>query len=362
MGVYVDRCQLIDYITAIFEAKGMPRSDADITARVLVAADARGIPSHGIARLWRYLAGIDNKVMRIGVEPKILKDTSVSLVVNADGVMGPPVSYRTMESILDKAEESGMAFASIKDSNHFGIAGYYAMMALERDMIGITMTNTAALGVPTFGRDVMFGTNPIAVAVPADKEIPYCLDMSTTVVTRGKVEVYEREEKTLPAGWAVNENGVTAGDAGDLLDKMLHRVGGGIMPLGGEGESFGGHKGFGLAVLVDILTAVLSGGDFGPDVADSEATSARVSHFFGAIKIDRFRDPQTFKADMDKMLRQLREAEPAEGRDRIYYAGLKEAESEIESARSGVSVSNKVWNQVCDFGDGLGIVAPAVKR
>lgn len=361
MGVRIDRGQLTDYIAAIFEAKGMPQADADISAKVLVAADARGIPSHGIARLWRYLAGIDKGVMRIDSDPIVLKDTPVSRVVNADGVMGPPVSFRTMNEVLDKAEVNGMAFASIKDSNHFGIAGYYAMMALEKDMIGIAMTNTAALGVPTFGRDVMFGTNPIAVAVPSSKEIPYCLDMSTTVVTRGKVEVYDREEKTLPAGWAVNENGVTAGDAGDLLNKMLLRVGGGIMPLGGEGESFGGHKGFGLAILVDILTAVLSGGDFGPDVADSEATSARVSHFFGAIKISHFREPELFKADMDKMLGQVREAKPADGQERVYYAGLKEAENEIKSGRSGVPVSDKVWKQVCEFGSTLKLQTPIVE-
>jgi len=358
MSVNLSRENLIDYIKNIFSAKGMSSADAEITARVLAAADARGIPSHGVGRLWRYLGGLDKGVMKLDTEPSVIKESPNSIVIDARGVMGPPVSYRTMEKTLDKAEEQGMAFACVRDSNHFGIAGYYAMMALERDMIGFTMTNTAALGVPIFGRDVMFGTNPISVAVPSDEEIPYCLDMSTTVVSRGKIEVYNREEKTLPQGWAVNERGLGASDPSDLLEKMLMRAGGGILPLGGEGEMFGGHKGFGLAVLVDILCAVLSGADFGPGVADSEATSARVSHFFGAMKISRFRDPGLFKADMDQMLRQLREARPAEGQDRVYYAGLKEAESEKKSEEQGVHLSDKVWTQITGFGKELGIGEP----
>ncbi|MBI9107540.1 MAG: Ldh family oxidoreductase [Spirochaetales bacterium] len=360
MSVNVSRENLVDYIKNIFEAKGMNTSDAEISAKVLTAADARGIPSHGVGRLWRYLGGLDKGVMKLDTEPSVIKETPNSIVIDARGVMGPPVSYRTMVKTLDKADAQGMAFSCVRDSNHFGIAGYYAMMALERDMIGFTMTNTAALGVPIFGRDVMFGTNPIAVAVPSNEEIPYCLDMSTTVVSRGKIEVYNRDEKTLPQGWAVNERGLSASDPSELLEKMLVRAGGGILPLGGEGEMFGGHKGFGLAVLVDILCAVLSGADFGPDVADSEATSARVSHFFGAIKISRFRDPDLFKADMDQMLRQLREARPAEGKERVYYAGLKEAESELLCSEKGVVLSDKVWTQITDFGKELGLGIPVI--
>lgn len=358
MSVNVNRQKLVNYIKQIFIVKGMNETDAEISATVLCASDARGIPSHGVARLWRYLAGIDKGVMKITDESEILKETSNSTVVNAKGAMGQPVSYRTMLKTLDKAEEQGMAFASVRDSNHFGISGYYAMMALERDMIGISMTNTAALGVPTFGRNVMFGTNPIAIAIPSNMEIPYCLDMSTTVVSRGKIEVYGREGKSLPQGWAVNERGLSASDPEDLMEKMLYQQGGGILPLGGEGEMFGGYKGFGLALFVDIMTAMLSGGDFGPDVVDSEATSARVSHFFGAIKISRFRDPELFKKDMDKMLSQLKNSKPAEGQDRVYYAGLKEAENEVSSAEIGVPLSDKVWNQISEFGVELGVKPP----
>ncbi|OQY32204.1 MAG: malate dehydrogenase [Spirochaetaceae bacterium 4572_59] len=358
MDVHVKKEDLIRYIENIFIAKGMNEEDAGITADVLVAADARGIPSHGVGRLWRYLAGIDKGVMKLNIVPATVTETPVSLVVDAKGMMGPPVSFRTMQAVIDKAEKNGMAFSCVRDSNHFGIAGYYSMMALPKDMIGFSMTNTAALGVPTFGRNVMFGTNPISVAVPANNEASYVLDMSTTVVSRGKIEVYERLGKTIPKGWAVNEKGLSALEPGPLIESMLVQAGGGIMPLGGEGEEFAGYKGFGLAVLVDIMTAVLAGAEFGPDVVDSEATSARVSHFFGAVKLTHFRDAELFKNDMDQMLRQLKEADPAEGQKRVYYAGLKEAENEIESQRTGVPISEKVWISISESGKNLGIKRP----
>lgn len=358
MSFFVNRKDLSDYIKNIFLKKGLSEADSRIISSVLVAADARGIPSHGVARLWRYLNGIDEGAMKIDDVSQILRETPNSLVVDAGGEMGHPISSKIMQKTIDKAENVGMAFSSIRNSNHYGIAGYYAMMAIEKDMIGISMTNTAALGVPTFGRDVMFGTNPIAVAVPSLNEIPFVLDMSTTVVTRGKVEVYDREEKELPAGWAVNEKGLRASDPTGLLESMLARAGGGILPLGGEGENFGGHKGFGLAVLVDIFSAALSGAPFGPDVADTATTSARVSHFFGAIKIDAFRDIDLFKKDMDKMLYQLKSAKAAEGQSRVYYAGLREAESEMKSASDGVNLSGKVWESITSYGDALGVRRP----
>jgi LDH2 family malate/lactate/ureidoglycolate dehydrogenase len=358
MSFFVDREDLTDYIYRIFTVKGLTETDSRIISRVLVAADARGIPSHGVARLWRYLNGIDEGAMKIGRVSEIIRETSNTLVLDAQGEMGHPISFRTMEKTIAKAETNGMAFSSIRNSNHFGIAGYYAMMALEKDMIGITMTNTAALGVPTFGRDVMFGTNPIAVAVPSMSEIPFVLDMSTTVVSRGKIEVYGREEKPLPQGWAVDEKGQSASDPLSLLEGMLDRTGGGILPLGGEGELFGGYKGFGLAMLVDIFCAALSGSTFGPDVADTETTSARVSHFFGAIKIDAFRNPEAFKTDMDKMLRQLRTSRTAEGQDRVYYPGLKETEHESKSSSEGVPLSAKVWESICSYGDKMGVQKP----
>jgi LDH2 family malate/lactate/ureidoglycolate dehydrogenase len=232
------------------------------------------------------------------------------------------------------------------------------MMAMRQDMIGIAMTNTAALGVPTFGRQVMFGTNPIAFAAPADREQGFVLDMATTVVTRGKIEVYDRLEKPLPSGWAVDKSGTPASNARAILEDMFHRVGGGIMPLGGAGELFSGYKGYGLAVMVDILCAVLCGAPFGPAVADTAQSAGRVSHFFGAIRIDTFREPAAFRRDMDNMLVDLRNAPPAEGADRVYFAGLKEFESEQAAARIGVSVLDKTYDQLSSIGHEYGIKAP----
>lgn len=354
----IKRELLEDFCTQVFLELGLPRQEALDSASILVAADARGIGSHGVGRLWRYANGIRKGIMLGSAKPLVLRDTPVSLVLDAQGAMGMGISKHTMEQVIDRAQSLGAAFASIRNSNHFGIAGFYTEMAARKDMIGICMTNTAALGVPTFGRTARFGTNPIAVSVPALGGRMFTLDMATTCVTRGKVEVYEREGKELPAGWAVDTTGRGTGDATQLLQDMLFQRGGGMLPLGGEGDLLGGHKGYGLAVLVDILTAVTSGGDFGKSVMDSEATSARVCHFFGAIRLDVFRDPDEFKRDMGRLLDELVATEVAQGCDRVYYAGLKEHEAEAESARIGVPLTGKVVQGLQKIADELGLTFP----
>lgn len=353
--VRIRRAELERFCAAVFEKLGLPPAEAADSAEILVAADARGIPSHGVARLQRYANGLRKGIMAGGVQPVVLRETPVSLVLDARGAMGLSLSKRTMERVIAKAEASGVAFASVRDSNHFGIAGYYAEMAARRGMIGVCMTNTAALGVPTFGREAMFGTNPIAVSAPALGGRLFTLDMATTCVTRGKVEVYEREGKPLPSGWAVNARGAPTSDARRLLEDMLYQRGGGLLPLGGEGDALGGHKGYGLAVLVDIMTAITSGGAFGKAVMDSEATSARVCHFFGAARIDVFRDPDEFRADMDRLLAELSSAEPADGRGRVYYAGQKEHEAEALCDIEGVPLAAAVAARLAELGAGLGV-------
>lgn len=357
--IRVQREALETFCTDIFMKLGLGEQEAKDSAEILVAADARGIASHGVARMWRYENGIKKGIMSGGVQPTILRETPISRVLDAEGAIGMGISKRTMQWTIDTAKEKGAAFSSIRNSNHYGIAGFYTEMAARNDMIGICMTNTAALGVPTFARAAMFGTNPIAFSIPAHDGKMFTLDMATTVVTRGKVEVYERDGKELPPGWAVDTTGRGTSDAHTLLEDMLYQRGGGIMPLGGEGELFGGHKGFGLATLVDILTAVTSGGEFGSSVKDSEATSARVCHFFGAIRLDLFRDPDEFKADMDRMLSELTSAQPAEGASRVYYAGLKEHEAEADSALNGVPLKKNVADRLKQIGEGLGLTFPA---
>ena len=258
-----------------------------------------------------------------------------------------------MNEVILRAKTHGICFSSIRNSNHFGIAGFYAEMAARNDMIGVCMTNTAALGVPTFAKDAYFGTNPIAFAVPASKETVFFLDMATTCVTRGKIETYEREGKKIPLGWAVDTTGHGTDNPGKLLEDMLYQRGGGILPLGGEGEDHSGYKGYGLATVVDIMTALLSGGVFGKSVMDSEATSARVCHFFGAIRLDMFRDPIEFKEDMGKMLDELNGLRPADGCERVYYAGQKEHEAEVNSWTKGVPLTDKLYAELCLIGEDI---------
>jgi L-2-hydroxycarboxylate dehydrogenase (NAD+) len=362
MKHYLDYFLLTKLCKDAFRYYGVAADDAQIAANVLVSADVRGIPSHGVGRLWRYVNGLKTGQMLPHAEISVLKETPVSVVVDANGGLGAPASVKSMRKVIDKAKKSGVGLGCIKNSNHFGIAGYYAMMALEHNMLGIAMTNTAALGVPTFGRQVMFGTNPLAFCAPADKAKAFVLDMSTTVVSRGKIEVYERENKALPHNWAVDKSGLSATAAGKILDDMFHRYGGGILPLGGIGEQFGGYKGYGLAVMVDILCAVLANAPFGPDISDTATSSARVSHFFGAVKIDCFCNPVDFRKDMDKMLSQLREALPAEGEDQVYFAGQKEFEHEGEAMRKGVPISVATFKNLKQIAANLSLNFPFHKK
>ena len=356
--VRIRREELESFCSRVFQSLGLPEDDAAIAAAVLVAADARGIPSHGVARLGRYVHGLRSGLMRPDAPIETVSDTPTSVLVHAHGAMGAPVSAKTMRRVIKKAKATGAAFGCVRDSNHFGIAGYYAMMALPEQMLGVAMTNSAPLAVPTFGRHMMTGTNPIAFAAPADGERAFVLDMSTTVVTRGKVEVYDRLGQPLPEGWAVDPEGGSARDAAALLDAVTKRVGGGILPLGGAGERLGGHKGYGLSVMVDILCGVLSGGAFGRGLYDTPESMARVAHFFGAIRIDTFRDPVAFRHDMDDMLRQLRETPPTEGAERVYFAGLKEFEREAEALRLGVPVLQQTFEEICTTGDVSGVHPP----
>jgi LDH2 family malate/lactate/ureidoglycolate dehydrogenase len=360
--VFISRQELEKLCAGIFQKLGIPEEEAEDSALILVAADARGIKSHGVGRIKRYADGIKAGHMKGGVKPSVLRETPISLVLDAEGGMGLSLSKKSMEQVIAMARKQGAGVCSIRNSNHFGIAGFYSEMAAKEDMIGIAMTNTAALGVPTFAREAMFGTNPIAFAAPASGGRVFSLDMATTTVTRGKVEVYQRENNKLPPGWAVGTNGLGAGDPAKLLDDMLYKRGGGLLPLGGEGEKLSGYKGYGLAVMVDILTALCSGGTFGGAVMDSDLSSARVCHFFMALRIDLFRDPEEFKNDLGRMLDELTALKPAEGAARVYYAGLKEREAEERAEKEGVPLTEGVWETLKKTAEELGLRVPAPRQ
>jgi LDH2 family malate/lactate/ureidoglycolate dehydrogenase len=356
--VYVQRPDLEELCTAIFTALGIPHDEAADSATILVAADARGIQSHGVGRIRRYANGIKAGLIKGGIKPATLHETPVSLVLDGGGAMGLSLSKKAMENVIARAKDYGIGVCSVRNSNHFGIAGYYSEMAAKEDMIGIAMTNTAALGVPTFAREAAFGTNPIAFSAPAGSGKMFTLDMATTTVTRGKIEVYQRDKKELPPGWAVGTNGLSTFDPVRLLDDMLYQRGGGLLPLGGEGETQAGYKGYGLGVLVDIMSAVCSGGTFGRAVKDTEITAARVCHFFMAFRLDIFRPPAEFKKDMAALLEDLNSLTPAEGAGRVYYAGQKEHEAEAQCAIRGVPLSGVVWETLTATGKELGVKIP----
>lgn len=353
--VRVDGPALEALCSEAFASLGVPEDEAACQAAVLVEADARGIPSHGVARLPRYIAGLETGQMAARVERVVVRESPSSLLVDARRGLGAPVSSWAMRTAIDKARVSGMAFASVRNSNHFGIAGHYAAMAVGEDMFGLAMTDTAALGVPTFGSRPMFGTNPLAFAAPAGRMKAFLLDMSTTVVTRGKVETYQRLGKLLPEGWALDKEGRAAREPAPLLADMLVGAGGGIAPLGGLGELFGGYKGYGLAAMVEILTGLISGGAFGAEVKDTALSSATVSHCFAAMRIDLFQEPALFKARMDEYLESLVSSPKAEGAERIYYAGLKEAEAAEESALNGVALERGVFERLGKIAEARGL-------
>jgi len=313
---------------------------------VLVAADLRGIDSHGVARLRRYVEGLQTGVMVARPQEQVVRETPATALIDAGAGLGQPVSYRAMQMAIRKALEVGAGFVTVRNSNHYGIAGYYAMMALEHDCIGMSMTNADVLVVPTFGRNAMLGTNPIAVAAPAGEEPPFVLDMATSTVPRGKLEVYHRLGKPMPLGWATDERGIATEDAGRVLENFKKRAGGGLLPLGGEGELFSGHKGYGLALWVDVFCAVLSGAAYAdlvyPRTPDGKPLPANLGHFFGAWRVDAFRPVEEFKAAMDDLQRRLKNTPKAEGATRIYIHGEKEYEETERRLREGIPLNPKV--------------------
>jgi LDH2 family malate/lactate/ureidoglycolate dehydrogenase len=339
------------FVAEVLVKVGVAAADAAIVADVLVAADLRGIESHGVARLESYyVSRLRNGQMVAEPEVKVVRETPTSILMDAGNGLGHPTGKRTMEAVIAKARASGAAFGSVRNSNHYGIAGYYAMMALDHDLIGIASTNSVRYGAPTFGRDILLGTNPLAFAIPALHEPAFVLDFATTTVPRGKLEVYQRKEKALAPGWAIDADGHETTDAQVALK-------GALLPLGGFGVEGGGHKGYGMGLLVDILCGVLSGGAFGNDLPlpTDGPQPGKISHFFGAFRIDGFRDVAQFKADMDAELRTFKESRKSPGHDSIYVAGEIEYEKTLYNREHGVPVHVKVWDGLEKLAGQLGI-------
>jgi LDH2 family malate/lactate/ureidoglycolate dehydrogenase len=338
------------FVSEALVRSGVARDHADVVADVLVAADLRGIESHGVARLESYYV---SRIRSGHLNPKpnyeVVRETETTVLLDADNGLGHPAGKLAMQKVIEKAKQHGSAFGGVRNSNHFGIAGYYAMMALEHDMIGMASTNSVKYGAPTFGKDVLLGTNPLAYAIPAGEEPAFVLDFATTTVPKGKLEVYKRKNKPLLPGWAIDGAGSMTTDPDEALR-------GALLPLGGFGTEGGGHKGYGLGLLVDILCGVLSGGAFGPTLPHvTDTNMGAISHWFGAFRVDGFRDVPAFKADMDKELRFFKSSQRVPGEDRIYVAGEPEFEKTAYHRQYGVPVHAKVWDGLSKLASELNI-------
>ncbi len=340
------------FIERALSAVGVRAPDARDVADVLVAADLRGVESHGIARLETfYVRRIEAGVVNARPEYTVLHDGPTQFALDAGNGLGHPAGITAMRRAIAKARENGLAFATVRNSNHYGIAAYYAMMALGDGLMGLSMTNSTHLAVPTFGRKKTTGTNPIAIAIPAGDHPPFVLDMATTGVTFGRLEVSERKGKPLKRGWAVDAEGR------ETLEATLAKTTGALLPLGGYGTEGGGHKGYGLGALVDILCGVLAGGAFGlaADVPETGMHGGIVGHFFAAFRIDALRDAAQFARDLDRELRAFEESAPAPGAERVITAGTPEREFAERYRREGVPIDAKVWETIDAMADRLGI-------
>lgn len=332
----------------VFSAFGFSDADSRTVTDVLLAADLAGITSHGVQRLVRYHKEINEfGYVDMKSTPEVVTETPVSAVVDAHNGMGQVVSVKAMEIAIRKAKTAGVGMVPVRNSNHFGIAGYYARMAVERGLIGVAMTNSEAIMVPTFGKRAMIGTNPIAFAVPAEP-IPFVFDAATTVVPRGKLEVYAKKDGEIPNGWAVDENGRPCTDAVRVLKNIIGKSGGGILPLGGAGEVTAGYKGYGFGMVCEIMTAILSGGTTSEKVYRTPSGSG-IAHFFMAIDPALFGDAREQSRRLSAFMAALRESSRADGAERIYVHGEKEEIARREVTERGVPVQAKTWEEMCEI-------------
>lgn len=340
----------------ILKKIGCSDKDATIAADVLVSADLRGVDSHGVARLSGYVRLWEKG--RINARPtiRVTYETPSTAVVDGDGGLGLVVAPFAMQVAIEKAKNAGTGWVSVKNSNHYGIAGYHAMMALEHDMIGISLTNASPLVSPTFSKERLLGTNPISVAIPAHEQPPFVADMATTTAANGKLEILQRKNLEAPLGWVQDPQGVPTTDANGV------KKGGALLPLGGD-RDHGSHKGYALGAIVDIFSAVLSGANYGPWVPpfvaflepDPNPVGEGLGHFFGAMRVDAFRPADEFKDHMDTWISRFRSATPVEGQEKVLIPGDPERELEAIRRKEGIPLLQPVIEDLTQLGEKLGV-------
>lgn len=347
---------LESFIKSLLMHIGCSETDADLAAEVLLSADLRGIDSHGIARLSGYVRLWEGK--RINTKPhiRIVHETPSTAVVDGDGGLGLVVGPKAMEIAMEKARHAGTGWVAVRNSNHFGIAGYHAMMGLSGDMIGMAMTNASPLVAPTFSTERLLGTNPIAVAIPAGKQPAFVADFATTTAANGKLEILQRKGEDAPPGWIQQKNGEPTTNA------YAVKEGGALLPLGSDREH-GSHKGYCLGAWVDIFSAVLSGANYGPWVPpfvsflapSADPVGSGIGHFFGAMRVDAFRPAEEFKNHMDNWINRFRSAKPVDGEERVLIPGDPEREMAEERIKSGIPVNDKVVQDLKDLASRYGL-------
>ena len=352
MDRVIDAGALRACMERIFEKEGFSSEDARAIADVLMQADLFGIESHGAQRLMYYHRNIRSGSVNVSAKPEVLRETPVSALIDGHFGMGTLVAQFAMRMAIEKAKQSGVGMAVVRDSSHYGIAGYYTLMAEREGLAAFSMTNTGPIMVPTFGREMMLGTNPMAFCMPADP-VPFWFDASTTVVTLGKVEVCQKRGRPMPQGWTIGPDGAPCTDAPRMNASILAGERGGILPLGGEGETHGGHKGYGLGIMVEALTGVLAQGMTSPQMCGAHGD--HTCHFLLACDPAMFGDPADIRARMSAYLAALRASEKMPGCARIYTPGEKAFEAMARRLREGVPVEENTLAEVRQIAGELGV-------
>jgi LDH2 family malate/lactate/ureidoglycolate dehydrogenase len=348
--------ELKQFARNVFIKIGCPEAEAQQAADVLVSADLRGVDSHGVARLSGYIRLHEKQRLNATPSIKTVHETPSTAVVDGDLGLGLVVGPHAMRLAIEKAKNVGSGWVAVKNSNHYGIAGYHSMMALDEDCIGISLTNASPLVSPTFSKERLLGTNPISIAIPTKNQPPFVLDMATTTAANGKLEVLQRKGLDAPKGWLQDKEGQITTDAKGLIK------GGSMRPLGGDREH-GSHKGYALGAVVDILSAVLSGANYGPWVPPFVAfidpapnpVGEGLGHFFGAMRIDAFRDGEEFKAHMDNWIERFRASETVNPEEKVLIPGDPEREMTAERLENGIDLLEPVVADLKELGEKLGV-------
>ncbi|MDR0476150.1 MAG: Ldh family oxidoreductase [Treponema sp.] len=351
-NVYVKFEEMHEFMRRTFIAAGVPPEDALVCADVLIESDKRGIDSHGVGRFKPiYLDRIKEGIQFVKTNFEIVRETPSTAVIDGHDGMGHVIAVRAMNMAIEKAKKCGLAMTVVRNSTHYGIAGYYALMAAKEDMICFTGTNARPSIAPTFGVENMLGTNPLTIGFPTDEDFPFVIDCATSIAQRGKIEHYARINKAMPEGWVIDETGRSVTDPGIAL-KGLTAGTCALTPVGGIGEELAGYKGYGWATVVEVLSAALQGGSFLKTLtgigADGSKQPYHLGHWFIAIQISAFTGPEAFKKTTGDILRALRASKKAEGQARIYTAGEKEYLAFLERSKSGIPLNPAVRKSLED--------------